>query len=182
MLESDGFRVVAVGSAEEALEVLGAGYDIRALVTDVELSPLGMNGFELAQTVHERHQIGLVVVSGQASPEAGDLPPGARFVAKPVHQATLRHLVRDVVTSTNRAIELPNRGSFAEMPHSPALTPRQHEVLELLVQGKSNRDIAEVMGLSENTVKVHLAAIFRVLGVSSRTEALLAGLKQLRIN
>jgi DNA-binding NarL/FixJ family response regulator len=68
------------------------------------------------------------------------------------------------------------------MPHSPALTPRQHEVLELLVQGKSNRDIAEVMGLSENTVKVHLAAIFRVLGVSSRTEALLAGLKQLRIN
>jgi DNA-binding NarL/FixJ family response regulator len=68
------------------------------------------------------------------------------------------------------------------MQQSPILTPRQHEVLELLVQGKSNRDIAEVMGLSENTVKVHLAAIFRALGVSSRTEALLAGLKQLRIN
>jgi DNA-binding NarL/FixJ family response regulator len=35
------------------------------------------------------------------------------------------------------------------------------------------------MGLSENTVKVHLAAIYRVLGVSSRTEALLAGMKRL---
>jgi DNA-binding NarL/FixJ family response regulator len=58
------------------------------------------------------------------------------------------------------------------------LTARQHEVLALVVQGKSNRDIAEVMGLSENTVKVHLAAIFRALGVSTRTEALLAGMKR----
>jgi DNA-binding NarL/FixJ family response regulator len=182
MLETDGFRVVAVASAEEALEVLGAGFDIRALITDVELSPYGLNGFELAQIVHERHQLGLVVMSDQASPEAGDLPPGARFVAKPVHRATLRHLVGDVISSANRAIEVPNRGSFSAMQQSPILTPRQHEVLELLVQGKSNRDIAEVMGLSENTVKVHLAAIFRALGVSSRTEALLAGLKQLRIN
>jgi DNA-binding NarL/FixJ family response regulator len=60
------------------------------------------------------------------------------------------------------------------------LTPRQHEVLALVVQGKSNRDIAEAMGLSENTVKVHLVAIFRVLGVSSRTEALLAGMKRMQ--
>jgi DNA-binding NarL/FixJ family response regulator len=59
------------------------------------------------------------------------------------------------------------------------LTPRQQQVLELLVQGKSNREIAEAMGLSENTVKVHLVTIYRVLGVSSRTEALLAGMKRL---
>jgi DNA-binding CsgD family transcriptional regulator len=54
------------------------------------------------------------------------------------------------------------------------ITPRQQEVLALLVQGKSNREIAEVLGLSEHTVKVHNAAIFRVLGVTSRTEALVA--------
>jgi DNA-binding NarL/FixJ family response regulator len=60
------------------------------------------------------------------------------------------------------------------------LTPRQHEVLALLMHGKSNRDIAEAMGLSANTVKVHLVAIFRVLGVSSRTEALLAGMKRMQ--
>jgi DNA-binding NarL/FixJ family response regulator len=57
------------------------------------------------------------------------------------------------------------------------LTSRQQEVLELLVQGKSNREIAEALGLSENTVKVHLVTIYRVLGVSSRNEALLAGLQ-----
>jgi DNA-binding CsgD family transcriptional regulator len=58
------------------------------------------------------------------------------------------------------------------------LTPRQYEVLALLMQGKSNPQIAEALGLSPNTVKVHLVAIFRVLGVSSRTEALLAGMRR----
>jgi DNA-binding CsgD family transcriptional regulator len=58
------------------------------------------------------------------------------------------------------------------------LTPRQHEVLALLMQGKSNRQIAEALGLSPNTVRVHLVTIFRVLGVSSRTEALLAGMRR----
>jgi DNA-binding NarL/FixJ family response regulator len=59
------------------------------------------------------------------------------------------------------------------------LTRRQQEVLVLLTQGRSNREIAGALGLSENTVKVHLVTLFKVLGVSSRTEALLAGLKRL---
>jgi DNA-binding NarL/FixJ family response regulator len=62
---------------------------------------------------------------------------------------------------------------------SRALTPRQHEVLALLVQGKSNSEIAQALDMAENTVKVHLSAIFRVLGVHSRTGALLAGMKRL---
>ncbi len=62
-----------------------------------------------------------------------------------------------------------------EAKDEPVLTPRQRAVLELLVQGKSNRDIAAALDLAENTVKVHMAAVFRALGVSSRVEALLAG-------
>jgi DNA-binding NarL/FixJ family response regulator len=46
-------------------------------------------------------------------------------------------------------------------------------VLELVAQGKSNRDIAEFLGLSEGTVKVHVSAILRALGVTSRAQALL---------
>ena len=176
MLESGGFRVIPVATAEEALEVLGAGLDVRAMVTDVELSGSGMDGFELARKVHEEHQIGVVVVSGRAAPDAGELPLGVRFVAKPVHKATLVHLVRDVV---GREPEPPSVRSLAERVTASTLTPRQHEVLGLLVQGKSNREIAEALGLSENTVKVHLAVVFRVLGVHSRTEALLAGMKRL---
>lgn len=180
MLESGGFKVTPVASAEEALEVLEAGLDIRGVVTDVALSPFGMSGFELARRVHTNHQLGIVVVSGYATPEAGELPLGARFLAKPVHKATFVRVVQDVVGSAPSRLSI--GGDAASQPRAPwTLTPRQHEVLALLVQGKSNRDIAEAMGLSENTVRVHIMAIYRELGVSSRTEALLAGQKRLAL-
>jgi DNA-binding NarL/FixJ family response regulator len=47
-------------------------------------------------------------------------------------------------------------------------------VLALMVKGRSNRDIAELLGLSEGTVKIHITAIFKALGVASRTQALVA--------
>jgi DNA-binding NarL/FixJ family response regulator len=184
MLESGGFRVVSAASADEALEVLGAGLNIKAVVTDVELSPSGMNGFELARRVHQEYQISAVVMSGGVSPKPDDLPASAYFLAKPVHRSTLVQLVQSVVKpqparAVNRDQASSGPGLNPEASHT--LTPRQHEVLGLLVQGKSNREIAEAMGLSENTVKVHLVTIFKVLGVHSRTEALLAGLKRLAV-
>ena len=187
MLESGVFRVVSAASADEALEVLGAGLGIKAVVTDVNLAGSSMDGFALAQRVWREWRIGMVVMSGQVSSEQGELPPGALFLAKPVHKATLIHLVRDVVgrdpalTTYRAEVDRTSGSPIVDPEARQTLTPRQHEVLELLVQGKSNREIAEAMGLSENTVKVHLAAIYRVLGVSSRTEALLEGLKRLSV-
>jgi len=54
------------------------------------------------------------------------------------------------------------------------LTPRQADVLSLLLQGKPNKDIARRLGLSVETVKDHVQAVLRALGVSSRTQAVLA--------
>ena len=55
------------------------------------------------------------------------------------------------------------------------LTPREHEVLGLVADGLRNREIAERMGISEHTVKFHLAAVFGKLGASSRTDAVRRG-------
>jgi DNA-binding NarL/FixJ family response regulator len=55
-----------------------------------------------------------------------------------------------------------------------ALTQRENDILALLAEGKSNRDISRALYLSEKTVKAHLAAIFRKLGVSNRTQAAMA--------
>ena len=55
----------------------------------------------------------------------------------------------------------------------PELTPRQREVFSLLAQGKSNKEIADTLKLSEGTVKVHVTAIFRVFKVNNRTQAML---------
>jgi DNA-binding NarL/FixJ family response regulator len=51
------------------------------------------------------------------------------------------------------------------------LTPRQFEVLQLLVSGMTNKRIARKMGLSDNTVKAHVGAVLRSLDASNRTEA-----------
>jgi DNA-binding NarL/FixJ family response regulator len=56
------------------------------------------------------------------------------------------------------------RGDFS-------LTQREHDILALLAEGRSNREIAQRLFLSEKTVKAHLAAIFRKLGVTNRTQA-----------
>lgn len=55
-----------------------------------------------------------------------------------------------------------------------ALTARETEILGLLVEGQSNKEISERLYLSEKTVKAHLAAVFRKLGVSNRTQAAMA--------
>lgn len=56
------------------------------------------------------------------------------------------------------------------------LTPRQREVLDRLREGKSNKRIAHELGLTEGTVKVHVTAILRLLGVRNRTQAALTAL------
>lgn len=66
-------------------------------------------------------------------------------------------------------------GPPAVVPYEAlGLTPRQADVLEMLLQGKPNKDIARRMGLSVETVKDHVQAVLRALGVSSRTQAVLA--------
>ncbi|WP_445503251.1 LuxR C-terminal-related transcriptional regulator [Microvirga sp. G4-2] len=63
----------------------------------------------------------------------------------------------------------------AKRPPIETLTPRQREVLELLMQGKSNKEIARTLSLGEGTVKVHMAALFRVFGARSRAAVAAAG-------
>jgi DNA-binding NarL/FixJ family response regulator len=55
-----------------------------------------------------------------------------------------------------------------------SLTQRETEILALLAEGRSNRDISRALFLSEKTVKAHLAAIFRKLSVTNRTQAAMA--------
>ncbi|WP_042695239.1 response regulator transcription factor [Azospirillum sp. B506] len=67
-----------------------------------------------------------------------------------------------------RAVDLSDRNA------SYGLTQRQREVLECLRLGKSNKQIAYELGLSEGTVKIHVTAIFKSLGVKNRTQAVIA--------
>ena len=82
------------------------------------------------------------------------------------HDHDYSHNHNHTHTEPTRDHNEPTRESLRNM-----LTDRQIEVLDLLSQGKPNKLIGRALGINEGTVKIHLAAIFRVLNVSNRTEA-----------
>ena len=199
MLDEAGFRVVPAANADEALEVLAAVPRIAMIITDVALPSSSHSGFELAEKIRATWPIRVLVASGRTAPSEAEVLLGIHFVAKPIHPQTLVHLIRvmmdkglaDDLTSTSdlsgtedEANPLPALSGAPEPgpdpDHDRMLTPRQRQVLELLVEGRSNRDIARALSLSENTVKAHLAAIFRVLGVQTRAAAAVAGARLLQ--
>ncbi|WP_236002357.1 response regulator transcription factor [Paraburkholderia elongata] len=66
---------------------------------------------------------------------------------------------------------------MASAVHVEALTPREIEVLAMLAEGLGNKEIARQLTISDNTVKFHLSSIFGKLGATSRTEAVMLGMR-----
>jgi DNA-binding CsgD family transcriptional regulator len=82
----------------------------------------------------------------------------------------------DFIDQADAVVSLPPARGDAD-PLLEALTAREHDVLALLADGLSNRDIAARLAISEHTVKFHLASIFGKLGASTRTEAVQRGVR-----
>jgi len=100
ILEEAGCAVIETANAEAALSVLAERSDVQVLVTDVEMPPGPLNGFDLARLTHERFpQVSVVIVSGKVRPSPADLPPGARFIPKPYSVAKLTCVVQEAITS-----------------------------------------------------------------------------------
>ena len=89
ILREAGFWVLEAEDADEAFETLRGRQDVNVVLTDVDM-PGSINGFEFARLVAQGWpEVGVMVISGKAFPDAGDLPPSAVFVAKPVYPDTL---------------------------------------------------------------------------------------------
>ena len=104
------------------------------------------------------------------------------YLTKPVAKADLLAAIRSRLDRANqqtRAEFKPNFGSAAPLERVLGLTPRVAETLLWLAQGKTNGDIATILGISEATVKKHVLEIFGALGVETRTAASLQALEVL---
>lgn len=175
-----GMECIEAGSADEALALLERGEDVDLAIIDLMLP--GMNGFSLLSIFAKRFpDIPAIVVSAmddEASVRRALKAGASGFVSKASSGEVLAQAVREALDGG-----MPTPCGTGGRPSSargltPAerfgLTAAQGRVLELLVGGRSNREIAELLGLSEGTVKVHMTAIYRALGVGSRSQALVA--------
>ena len=128
--------------------------------------------FAIVGTFTDKAQIFAMLKAGASGVIPRDLSEDELRIA---FQTVLgRHIyVPNSITAARQTAPLPpsSPDESSEDP-APPLTQRQKEVLSMLVTGQSNKEIARTLNISENTVKVHLAAAFRQLGVNNRVRAI----------
>ncbi len=186
-------EVIETGSFDEAVECLASTSPVSLAVFD--LSMPGIDSPVELRTIRDHFDVArLAVVS--ASRDRADilqsLEAGAHgFVSKGQGVKDLTDALQQILDGdvyVPRAVAaLPPESrkeaasaSFAPTnARPPQMTPRQRDVLEMLVEGKSNKEIARALNLGRSTVKVHLAALFRKLGVTNRASAAVAGARLL---
>ncbi|HVH90992.1 MAG TPA: response regulator [Candidatus Acidoferrum sp.] len=170
LLRAAGFVVAAFASAEEFL----AQYDLQTLgclVLDVAMP--GLNGLELQCILRKTGRLlPIIFLTGH-----GDIPKSVQamkhgasdFLTKPVNDEDLLAAVR-LAIEKDRAL----RREQAELSEIRArlstLTPREREVLEYVIAGKLNKQIAGELGTIEQTVKIHRAHVMQKMGARSVAE------------
>ena len=195
VLKQLGFTVVIeADSFEGALECLAATgqFDLAAF----DLNMPGIDSPAALRAVRDLFPVRRVVVVSASTARAdvlSSLEAGAHgFISKGQGVRALQDGLRQVMEGG--VYVPPNLAELPPKPQDPPppgkahvtenkntrLSRRQRDVLEMLVQGKGNKEIARSLDMGAGTVKVHLAALYRALGVSNRSSAAVAGADLLR--
>ena len=175
-------QLATAGDIAGALDALGADPDCSLVLLDLGLPDAsGMAGLERLREAAPA--VPIVVLSADDRPET--VPPAidrgaAGFIPKRADSAAFTDALRTVLDGrvhlppqAVQAVAVPPPGD-AESDGDLGLSPRQLDVLRLLIEGRSNKLIMRELDLSESTVKTHLQAIFRRLNVNTRTQAVVA--------
>jgi DNA-binding NarL/FixJ family response regulator len=174
--------VTSSGTADEAFAFIDV-QDPQVLAVSVLLLDLGLpglSGLELIDQIHNRYpQLQTVVISGSEDPLRVSVCLGAgvkAFVSKSTPPDRIVELIGRALrgeagSATWLTAEGPRDLDRLQRVH---LTSRQLQVLGLICEGFTNKQIAETLQIIEATAKAHVSAIFKELGVLSRTQALLA--------
>jgi FixJ family two-component response regulator len=169
LLSSLEMRAVAFGSAAEYIAYPKP--DLPAcLVLDIELPDI--NGLELQRQIAPENDVPIVFVTGH-----GDIPSSVRaikagavdFLTKPLNESDLIRAIRAAITQDQIARR--ERAELAELHRRlSCLTPREREVLPLVVSGLLNKQAAAELGISEITIQIHRGKIMKKMEAGSLAE------------
>ncbi|MDP6344256.1 MAG: response regulator transcription factor [Alphaproteobacteria bacterium] len=179
----DEVEIVEANSPQEGLELADGDFDL--ILTDLLFEGVGgaIDLSELCRAFDDKPVV-VMSVKDRASDVRNAIQCGASgYIPKAapadVMIGALRLVLAGGVYLPPTLLDAPGPSARerGDGDTSDILTPRQKEVLALLAEGKSNKAIAGELGLSPGTVKVHMTRIFKTLGVSNRTEAVIASAK-----
>ena len=171
LLRAAGYEVVAYQSAQQLLERLPDETEPNCILLDVRIP--GLSGPELQGRLAELGSalpIVFLTGHGDISTSVQTIKAGAEdFLTKPVSKEKLfgaieRAIVRHQAARV-RHIQINSLRSMVAK-----LTPREHEVFELVVRGKMNKQIAFELGTTERTIKAHRRKVMEKVGVQSLAE------------
>jgi len=173
LVRSIGLRGKTFASAPEFLQC-AASDGPSCLVLDVRMP--GVSGLALQETLAAAgHRIPIIFITGH-----GDITMSVRamkagavnFLPKPFNDQDLLEAVQEAIARDRQARE--KRAALHVIQQRVALlTPREHDVLGLVVAGLLNKQIAAELGMSEKTVKAHRAQVMRKMRVSSVAQLVL---------
>ncbi|MGD2052620.1 MAG: response regulator [Gammaproteobacteria bacterium] len=190
LLEQRGIEVAgAVASGIEGIQRVG---ELKPDIVLLDLRMPDMGGLEVLQKLREQESAIPVVMLTTSNDEADlikSLRSGAQgYLLKDMEPDELVGALRDIENGKNvvaqdltdalaRMVQGEASVADEEGPFSE-LTPREMEILCLLAEGQSNKLIARNLGISDGTVKLHVKAILRKLGIHSRVEAAVIAVEQ----
>lgn len=187
MLEMEGFKAFSASDGVSGVALA------RRTLPDVILCDVSMpemDGYGVLERLRaDRNTISIPFIFLTARSDKKDLrtgmnlgaddyltkPASAEEVLNAIHTRLSRH--REKEQAAMAKVELKPDFNSARPLEALGITPREAEVLLWVAQGKSNADIAVILGCAENTVKVHTARIFEKLGTENRNAASLKALE-----
>ena len=177
LLRLSGFQVKAYRSAADFLTELDADA-VGCIITDLDMPD--MNGVDLQKYLSDHKSLlPVIFLSGK-----GDIPTSVHVMRHGAEDFLTKDAPKDdLITAVHRAfrrneVERQEEARVAELRDRMAtLSPREYEVLQHVVQGKLNRQIAADLGIHERTVKLHRTAITTKLGVRSVAELTMIWMK-----
>lgn len=175
--------ITVVGEAASGDTGVAAAEELRPDVVLLDLRMPGSDGMVALRGLRERGNPAKILVITSYTEPAAVLPAvragASGYVYKDIDPPALAAAIRSV--HSGHVLLHPDvvrllASSEATVP-GPQLTPREREVLAELARGRSNREIARGLSLSEKTVKTHVSAILTKLGVQDRTQAALRAVR-----
>lgn len=185
MLEDES-DIAVLGEASDGREAVKLALELRPDVVVMDCALPGMSGLEATRRILEERPASRVLMLSMHPEETlvrQALEAGASgYILKNAVDLELGASIRRVVAGETVLDPQLKRSASLKGERDAALTPRELEILRLIVDGKSNKEIAAALHLSANTVAVHRANIMDALGIHKTAELVVYALRNGLVN